>query len=65
MINILISLGRSLPRLFTNALVVLVSLYVLLPRYKSPGKQDILEIVPFPTEFTQLFIDKIDLMISK
>jgi predicted PurR-regulated permease PerM len=63
-INILVSLGQSLPRLFTNALVVLVILYVFLPRYKSPGKQEILEIVPFPTEITQMFLDKIDLMIK-
>ena len=64
LVNILISFGQSLPRLFTNALVVLVILYVFLPRYKSPGKQEILEIVPFPTEITQLFLDKIDLMIK-
>jgi len=64
LINILINLGQSLPRLFTNALVVLVILYVSLSRYKSPGKQDILDIVPFPTEITQLFLDKIDLMIK-
>jgi predicted PurR-regulated permease PerM len=64
LVNVLISLGQSLPRLFTNALVVLVILYVFLPRYKSPGKQEILEIVPFPTEITQLFLDKIDLMIK-
>jgi predicted PurR-regulated permease PerM len=64
LIGILVSLGQSLPRLFTNALVVLVILYVFLPRYKSPGKQEILEIVPFPTEITQLFLDKIDLMVK-
>ena len=63
-VNLLVGLGQSLPRLFTNALVVLVSLYVFLPRYKSPGKQEILEIVPFPTEITHLFLDKIDLMIK-
>jgi len=64
LVNVLISLGQSLPRLLTNALVVLVILYVFIPRYKSPGKQEILEIVPFPTEITQLFLDKIDLMIK-
>jgi predicted PurR-regulated permease PerM len=62
--GILINIGRALPSIFTNTLVVLVIMYVLLPRYKSPGKQDILEIVPFPPEITQLFIDKIDLMIK-
>jgi predicted PurR-regulated permease PerM len=64
LINILVGFGQSLPRLFTNAMVVLVILYVFLPRYKSPGKQEILEIVPFPPEITQLFLDKIDLMIK-
>jgi predicted PurR-regulated permease PerM len=63
-ITILISLGQSLPRFFTNTLVVLVILYVFLPRYKNPDKQEILEIVPFPAEITQLFFDKIDLMIK-
>jgi predicted PurR-regulated permease PerM len=62
--GILVSLGRSLPGLFMNGLVVLVIIYVFLPRYKSPGKQDILEIVPFPAEITQLFLDKIDIMIK-
>ncbi|MFN2196245.1 MAG: AI-2E family transporter [Anaerolineales bacterium] len=61
---VLINLGRAIPGFFVNALVVLVILYVALPRYKRPGKQDILEIVPFPPEITQLFLDKIDLMIK-
>lgn len=63
-VNVLIGLGQSLPRMFTNIMVVLVILYVSLPRYKSPGRQAILEIVPFPTEITRLFLDKIDLMIK-
>ncbi len=63
-ISILISFGQSLPRLFTNALVVLVILYVFISRYKSPGKQELLDIIPFPPEITQLFLDKIDLMIK-
>ncbi len=62
--SLLLSLGRLIPGLLTNSLVVLVILYVLLPRYKRPGKQDILDIVPFPPEITQLFLDKIDLMIT-
>jgi len=59
-----VSLGRSLPGIFMNGLVVLVIVYVFLPRYKRPGKQDILDIVPFPPEITQLFMDKIDIMIK-
>ena len=48
--GLVVSLGRALPGIFMNGLVVLVIIFVLLPRYKSPGKQEILEIVPFPTE---------------
>lgn len=62
--NVLISLGQSLPDFFMNTVVVLVIIIVLLPRYKHPGKQDILDIVPFPPEITQLFIDKVDMMIT-
>lgn len=62
--ELLLNLGRALPGFFTNAVIVLVIILVLLPRYRRPGKQDILEIVPFPTEITQLFLDKIDLMIK-
>ncbi|HSQ27957.1 MAG TPA: AI-2E family transporter [Anaerolineales bacterium] len=62
--NILVSLGRSLPGIFMNGVVVLVVVYVFLPRYKGPGKQDIMDIVPFPPEITQLFMDKIDTMIK-
>lgn len=62
--QIIISLGASLPSIFMNVIVVLIIMYVMLPRYRSPGKQEILEIVPFPAEITQLFLDKIDLMIK-
>jgi predicted PurR-regulated permease PerM len=62
--DVLISLGQSIPDFFVNTLVVLVIVIVFLPRYKRPGKQDILDIVPFPPEITQLFIDKVDMMIT-
>jgi predicted PurR-regulated permease PerM len=62
--EVLISLGQSVPSFFMNTVVVLVIVIVLLPRYKRPGTQDILDIVPFPPEITQLFIDKVDMMIT-
>jgi predicted PurR-regulated permease PerM len=62
--GIVVGLGRSIPGLFMNGMVALVIIYVFLPRYKSPGKQEILEIVPFPPEITQLFMDKIDIMVK-
>jgi len=63
-LNLVVSLGATIPALFTNALIVLVIMYVMLPAYKNPDKQAILDFVPFPREITQLFLDKIDLMIT-
>ena len=62
--SVLASFGKSMAGFVTSALVVLVMIGVLLPRYKRPGKQDILDIVPYPPEITHLFLDKIDLMIT-
>jgi len=62
--TVLVSLGQSIPGFLTNGVILLVLLFVSLPRYKAPGKQEILEIVPFPYEITQLFLDKIDSMIT-
>jgi len=61
---VLVSLGQSIPAFLTNGVILLVLLFVSLPKYKTPGKQDILDIVPFPPEITQLFMDKIDSMIT-
>jgi predicted PurR-regulated permease PerM len=61
---LMINLGRSIPGLLTSVFIVLVIIYVLLPRYRGIGKNEILDIVPFPPEITQLFLDKIDLMIK-
>ena len=55
---------KAIPSFLTNGVILLVLLFVSLPKYKAPGKQDILDIVPFPTEITQLFMDKIDSMVT-
>lgn len=62
--SIVISLGQSLPRLFTNGLIILVLIVVLLPVYRRPGKQDVMELIPFPEEITKLFMDKFNMMIT-
>jgi len=62
--TVLVSLGQSIPGFLTNGVILLVLLFVSLPKYKAPGKQDILDIVPFPPEITQLFMDKIDIMVT-
>ena len=56
--------GRSIPGFFANGFIVLVLIYVLFPRFRGIGKNEIMEIVPYPPEITQFFLDKIDLMIK-
>jgi predicted PurR-regulated permease PerM len=62
--DVVISLGASLPKFFTTVVIVLVIMAVLLPRYKRPGRQAMIDIIPFPKEITQLYLEKIDLMIT-
>ena len=62
--TVFVSLGQSIPAFLTNGVILLVLLFVSLPKYKAPGKQEILDIVPFPPEITQLFMDKIDSMVT-
>lgn len=62
--EIAISLGQSLPQVFTSVMIILMIMAVMLPRYNRPGEEDILEIVPFPKEITKLFLEKTDLMIT-
>jgi len=61
--ELVVALGNSLPQFFANAMIVLVIMYVLLPRYRRPGRDEFTDLVPFPKSITQLFLDKIDLMI--
>ena len=58
------SLGKSIPAFLTSGIILLVLLFVFLPKYRAPGKQDMLEAIPFPPEITSLFLDKIDSMIT-
>jgi predicted PurR-regulated permease PerM len=62
--NLVLNLGASLPMFFTTVVIVLVIMAVLLPRYKRPGKQEVVDIIPFPEEITQLYLEKVDAMIT-
>ena len=59
----LLSLGASIPVFMTNALIILVILSIGLQRYQRPGNEDIADISPFPPEITDLFLEKMELMI--
>ena len=61
--DLVVALGNSIPQFFANAMIVLVIMFVMLPRYRRPGKDELTELVPFPKSITQLFLDKIDLML--
>ncbi|HSR48494.1 MAG TPA: AI-2E family transporter [Anaerolineales bacterium] len=60
----IVAFGKSLPAAFTSLVVMLVIMFVLLPRYSRPERDEVLDIVPFPPEITQLFLDKAAMMIT-
>lgn len=62
--DLVVAFGNSIPQFFANAMIVLVSMFVMLPHYRRPGKDELTELVPFPKSITQLFLDKIDLMLK-
>lgn len=59
----ILAVAQSLPGFFVNAIIILVVLMVALPRYKQPDKDRIAQTIPLPAEITQLYLDKISLMI--
>ena len=61
--NLLVSLGKSIPILFAQAMVILSVMYVLLPRYNKPGQQDFMKAIPFPKDITKMYMEKMQLMI--
>ena len=61
--EVAINLSESIPQFLASAMIVLVIIVVLLPRYNRPDQEDIIDLVPFPNEITQLYLDKIDMMI--
>ena len=61
--EVAINLSELIPQFMASALIVLVIIVVLLPRYNRPEQEDIIDLVPFPNEITQLYLDKINLMI--
>jgi predicted PurR-regulated permease PerM len=52
-----------LSQFFIGGVIVLVIMMVLLPRFKRPQRDQLATLVPFPPDITQLYLDKIQLMI--
>ena len=46
-----------------GAVIVLVIMMVMLPRFKAPDRDLLATLVPFPPDITQLYMEKIQLMI--
>ncbi len=63
MANGLVGLAGWLIQFFTSAVIILVILMVLLPRFKTPEQDQMAALVPFPPDITNLYLDKIQLMI--
>jgi predicted PurR-regulated permease PerM len=59
----ILTIVQLLPSFFVNAIIILVVLMVALPRFEQPDKSQIAQVIPLPAEITQLYLDKISLMI--
>lgn len=61
--GLLARMGQALSRFFVDAVIILVIMMVLLPRFKKPQQDQLSALVPFPPDITQLYLEKIQLMI--
>ena len=59
----LVKIGSALSQFFVGGVIVLVIMMVLLPRFNMPQREQLATLVPFPPDITQLYLDKIQLMI--
>jgi len=61
--DILTGLAGWLVQFFATAVIVLVIMMVLLPRYKTPEQDQMASVIPFPPDITNLYLEKIQLMV--
>ena len=61
--DILVGLAGWLVQFFTYAVIVLVIMMVMLSRFQTPGQDQMAGLIPFPPDITELYLDKIKLMI--
>jgi predicted PurR-regulated permease PerM len=62
--GLLTSIIQLLSQFFVGVLIVLVIMMVLLPRYKRPEREQLTNLVPLPADITQLYLDKVRIMID-
>ncbi len=55
-------IGQSIPTFLINSIIALAIIMVLLPRYREPNRSNIAAVIPFPPEITDLYLDKIQMM---
>ena len=61
--DVFIGLAGWLVQFFTSAVIVLVIMMVMLSRFKTPEQNQMAALIPFPPDITDLYLDKIKLMI--
>ena len=62
--GLLTSIILFLSQFFVGVLIVLVIMMVLLPRFKPPEREQLTNLAPLPADITQLYLDKVRLMID-
>ncbi|MBE2219965.1 MAG: AI-2E family transporter, partial [Anaerolineae bacterium] len=59
----LVNMAGWLIQFFTAAVIILVVMMVLLPRFKTPEQDQMAALIPFPPDITNLYLEKVQLMI--
>ena len=59
----LVQVGGWLVQFFVGVVIVLVIMMVLLPRFETPQQDQMAVLIPFPPDITNLYLEKIQLMI--
>ncbi len=60
--ELIAALGQSIPSFIVNTIIVLAIMMVLLPIYRGPDRGSVVSIIPFPDSITNLYLDKIQMM---
>lgn len=60
--GLIAAIGQSIPAFIVNAVIVLVIMMVLLPLYRQPNRGNLAAAIPFPSAITDLYLDKVQMM---
>lgn len=63
--GLITSIGSGFFRFLTNAMIVIIVMFVLFPIYRNPDQKALMNLIPLPPAITSLYMDKAnDMMVA-